>query len=337
MSTALLRVSHAGPLVSIQDGGRFGQMRYGVSASGPMDRTAFAIANAALGQPEGSSGIEISLGGLVLECRAGAVTFAICGGGFQVECGGKKTASWSIQTLHEGQKLSVRGGPRGSWSYLAFAGALKSKTWLGHSATHSMSGFGGGALRSGQTLEIEQASIREDRVGDIPCPEFAMPSDVARVVIGPQEQHFAPASTADFLAQSYKLTDAFDRMGVRLDGPELPLKNALSIPSEPILRGSVQVSGDGVPTVLLSDHQTTGGYPKIATLISGDVNRLAQMRSQDEIKFCAISPAEAVALTRKETQTLQAFFKQLAEPKLSLTDRLLSENIIGGIVTGYEP
>ncbi|SFR42864.1 biotin-dependent carboxyltransferase family protein [Litoreibacter janthinus] len=336
MSRAILRVIHAGPLVSIQDGGRFGHMRFGVSASGPMDRSGFAVANTALGQRAGATGIEVSLGGLVLECRHGAVSIAVAGGGFAVDFAGTKSGSWTVQTLHQGERLSIRGGAWGSWAYLAFAGDLKSQNWLGHSATHSMSGFGGGALKAGQDLEIEDAETRDDRSGDIPCPAFAKPDGTARVVIGPQDQHFSPVSVETFLSTPYKLTDAFDRMGVRLSGPVLELSEALSIPSEPILRGSVQVSGDGVPTVLLADHQTTGGYPKIATVISADLDRLSQMRAQGTIRFAAITPEEAIAATRAEAQAKRDYLAELAKPRPSLSERLLRENLIGGVTTGGE-
>ncbi|WP_281859666.1 biotin-dependent carboxyltransferase family protein [Litoreibacter halocynthiae] len=336
MSSALLRVLHAGPLVSIQDGGRDGHMRFGVSASGPMDRTSFAIANTALGQPEGATGLEVSLGGLVLECKQGAVSFAVAGGGFSVDRAGTKTTAWTVQTLHEGEKLTIRGGAWGSWTYLTFAGDLKANKWLGHTATHTMSGFGGGALRSGQEIEIEDAQIRNDRLGDIPCPAFAQPDGQARVAVGPQDQHFAPSSVATFLNTPYKLTDAFDRMGVRLNGPQLELNEALSIPSEPILRGSVQVAGDGVPTVLLADHQTTGGYPKIATVISFDLDRLSQMRAQDSVAFTAVSPEDAISIVRAEARQRRAYLDELAKPRPSLNERLLRENLIGGVVSGTE-
>ncbi|MEP3347954.1 MAG: biotin-dependent carboxyltransferase family protein [Litoreibacter sp.] len=336
MSQARLRVIHAGPLVSVQDAGRFGQLRYGVSASGPMDRTGFAIANAALGRPQGATLIEVSLGGLVVECLQGAVSFAVAGGGFSVECAGAKSNSWTVQTIEAGEKLAIRGGAWGSWSYLAFSGDMQAGEWLGSNATHSMSGFGGGSLQSGQTIDIENAQTRSNRLGDIPCPAFAQPNGTAHVVIGPQDQHFDPASVQTLLSTPYHLTDGFDRMGVRLNGAKLTLSEALSIPSEPILRGSIQVSGDGVPTVLLSDHQTTGGYPKIASVIGPDIERLSQMRATDSIRFKSVTPEEAIALARNETKHLHSYLTELAKPRASLDELLLSENLISGVVNVAE-
>ncbi|WP_298261333.1 biotin-dependent carboxyltransferase family protein [uncultured Litoreibacter sp.] len=336
MSSAHLRVTHAGPLVSVQDAGRFRQLRYGVSPSGPMDRAAHAIANAALGYPEDATAIEVSLGGLVLECREGAVTFAIAGGAFSVNCGGKASASWGVHTLHEGQKLTIRGGSWGSWCYVAFAGNLSSQDWLGSTATHSMTKFGGGLLQSGQTLEITDAKVLADRVGDLPCPAFAHPDGTVHVVVGPQDQHFPQASIETFLNTAYRLTDKFDRMGLRLDGPILELSEALSIPSEPIVRGSVQVSGDGAPTILLSDHQTMGGYPKVATVVSCDLDRLCQMRASDRVKFVAVTPEQAIQLTRAEATRRRDYMDELSLPRTSLTERLLSENLVSGVINATD-
>ena len=159
MGEAVLSVSFAGPLVTVQDAGRPGNMRYGVPASGPMDRLAFDAAHAALGNAPGTSAIEISLGGLMLHCKEGAVTLAITGGNFVVEYGGQKTSSWTVLTIHKGERLAIRAGPAGSWAYLAFAGRLGSENWLGSQATHSTSGFGGGAVQTGQSLVISDAAI----------------------------------------------------------------------------------------------------------------------------------------------------------------------------------
>src|ERR1700722_7364130 len=130
MATTVFSVAQAGPLVTVQDEGRPGFRRFGVSASGPMDRAAFAIANAALGNPAGSPAIEISMGGLALECVEGGVTVAIAGGGFQVGVDRNVLGSWAVATMREGSRLTVRPGSWGSWTYLAFAGRLQASSWL---------------------------------------------------------------------------------------------------------------------------------------------------------------------------------------------------------------
>lgn len=336
-STAQFKVVFAGPLVSFQDAGRIGHLRFGVSTSGPMDSFAHRAAHAMVRNTAAGNSIEVSLGGLILECTEGETTVAVAGGAFSVHCGAAKTNGWTTQTIRQGDKLTLRAGAWGSWAYVAFAGDLALSTWLGSASTHSMSGFGAGALQSGMEFTVQNTELRGPRTGDTPCPACAIPSERVRVVIGPQDQHFDPASVNVFTAEPFQLTDAFDRMGVRLKGPSLTLKNALSIPSEPILRGSVQVSGDGVPTVLLSDHQTTGGYPKIATVISADMDCLSQMRSGDTLRFEAITPEETIAATRAHSDTCKQALTSLAAPKASLEEKLQNLNLIGGVVTAKDP
>lgn len=312
MAEALFRVIHAGPHVTIQDGGRPGRMRFGVPASGPMDRAAFQIANLALGNPPGQPGIEISLGGLTLDCIAGSVTLAIAGGGFVVGLDDQRFGSWTVLTVSAGQRLSVRPGPWGSWTCLAFAGQLQGRMWLGSMATHSISGFGGGKLVAGQELVIADAAERPDREGAIPCPVWARPRAALHAVAGPQHRFFAGAALDLLGSAPFTLTDSYDRMGVRLQGPPLVAEAALSIPSEPILRGSIQVSGDGVATVLLADHQTTGGYPKIATLLSDDLDGFVQLRPRSPVRFRLIAPEAAVELARMRGRMRAAFLARLA-------------------------
>lgn len=331
MSDAALAVSFAGPLVTIQDAGRPGNMRYGVSASGPMDRLAFDAAHAALGNAPGQSAIEVSLGGLMLRCTQGAVTLAITGGDFVVEHERQNISSWTILTIRKGERLAIRAGKAGSWAYLAFAGAVETAEWLDSQATHSTSGFGGGTLQAGQSLMIADASIRDDRLGEIVQPDF-LPAGSFRVVTGPQDQHFAKGAVERFVSDAYKVTDAYDRMGMRLSGPTLELEGALSIPSEPIVRGSVQVSGDGIPTVLLADHQTTGGYPKIATVISCDTDRLAQCRAGQSLRFTSLSSRQAVGDVRDFATQKALYLEQISVARGSLEQRLMRENLIHGCI-----
>ncbi|MDG1341349.1 MAG: biotin-dependent carboxyltransferase family protein [Paracoccaceae bacterium] len=331
MADAELSVSFAGPLVTFQDGGRPGNMRYGVAASGPMDRLAFDAANAALGNEPGLTAIEVSLGGLMLVCSKGFLTVAITGGDFVVEHAGQKTSSWTILTLRQGEKLAIRAGKAGSWAYLAFAGALATDDWLGSQATHSTSGFGGGAVQAGRSLVISDTEVRDDRLGDIAKPEFIRDGPV-RVVIGPQDQHFTSLAIEHFTSATFSVTDAYDRMGMRLSGPALELDGALSIPSEPIVRGSVQVSGDGVPTILLADHQTTGGYPKIATVISCDTDGLAQLRAGQIMRFVSITGQQSVDEVRNFAIRRKQYLEEVSIARGSLEQRLMRENLIHGFI-----
>jgi allophanate hydrolase len=119
-----------------------------------------------------------------------------------------------------------------------------------------------------------------------------------RVVLGPQEHFFAAETIATLLSQPFTLSDAYDRMGIRLSGPLLRPAAKLDMPSQAIARGSIQVSGDGIPTVLLADHQTTGGYPKIATIIAGDLDGFTQLRSRHQVTFSQVTPEAAIGIAR---------------------------------------
>ena len=330
MSDVEFSISFAGPLVTFQDIGRPGNMRYGVSASGPMDIVSFEAANAVLGNDTKQTAIEISLGGLILQCHEGSITLAITGGDFLIEYQGQKISSWTVLTLQKGERLSVRAGKSGSWAYLAFSGKLNVKDWLNSSSTHSTSGFGGGVLKTGQKFTLTDASNQENRIGPILKPNFYT-NDLIHAVLGPQDQYFMNTAIKIFSNSIFKVSDNYDRMGMQLTGPKLELKSALSIPSEPVVKGSIQVSGDGIPTILLADHQTTGGYPKIATVISSDINRLVQFRSNQSVKFVLINSNEALHKTRKFLDMKEKYLEKLSISRGTLEQRLMSENLIGGI------
>ncbi|MCO4797096.1 biotin-dependent carboxyltransferase family protein [Amylibacter sp.] len=330
MSDVEFSISFAGPLVTFQDIGRPGNMRYGVSASGPMDIVSFEAANAVLGNDTKQTAIEISLGGLILQCHEGSITLAITGGDFLIEYQGQKISSWTVLTLQKGERLSVRAGKSGSWAYLAFSGKLNVKDWLNSSSTHSTSGFGGGVLKTGQKFTLTDASNQENRIGPILKPNFYT-NDLIHAVLGPQDQYFMNTAIKIFSNSIFKVSDNYDRMGMQLTGPKLELKSALSIPSEPVVKGSIQVSGDGIPTILLADHQTTGGYPKIATVISSDINRLVQFRSNQSVKFVLINSNEALQKTRKFLDMKEKYLEKLSISRGTLEQRLMSENLIGGI------
>jgi len=330
MSDVEFSISFAGPLVTFQDIGRPGNMRYGVSASGPMDIVSFEAANAVLGNETKQTAIEISLGGLILQCHEGSITLAITGGDFLIEYQGQRISSWTVLTIQKGERLSIRAGKSGSWAYLAFSGKLNVKDWLKSNSTHSTSGFGGGDLKTGQKFTLTDASNQANRIGPILKPSFNT-NDLIHAVLGPQDQYFMNTAIEIFSDSIFKVSDNYDRMGMQLTGPKLELKSALSIPSEPVVKGSIQVSGDGIPTILLADHQTTGGYPKIATVISSDINRLVQFRSNQSVEFILISSNEALQKTRKFLDMKEKYLQKISISRGTLEQRLMSENLIGGV------
>lgn len=293
------RVIQAGPLVTVQDQGRPGLMRFGLPHSGPMDRRALAIANAALGNPAAAAGIEVSPGGLEIEMTA-TCTVAIAGGGFIATTPAGRMPGWAVLTLLPGERLRLSAGPWGNWCYLAFAGGVDAPHFAGHAATHAGSGLGGGVLKPGQALALAAPTRLDGRDGPIPIPVWARPRAEFDLVIGPQDRFFSRNTLATLTEASFTITPSMDRMGVRLAGPALMPEGALGIPSGPICRGSLQVSGEGTVTVLMADHQTTGGYPRIATLTDLDCDSFAQARPGQKLRFRTMTAAQAVARHRAE-------------------------------------
>lgn len=314
----------AGPLTTIQDSGRTGVMRYGVPPSGPVDRLSFAAAMAVTGMPEGWA-FELSHGGCTIACHEGEIGIAVCGGGFLAEIDGDEAKTWRQDVLRAGQRLRIRTGA-GNWAYLAFAGNCTVPRWLGSSATHASSGFGGGAITAGAAFEFSAARPLDHRT--LPPPPESR--DAIAVVLGPQDRHFPAEAIAHLAQTSFTATARFDRMGRVLGGP--PLKpNSISMPSEPALRGCLQADGEGGVTVLLADHQTTSGYPKIATVIGSDVDRLAQLPSGEPIRFEVIDPREALDRSRKTAAVNKAWLNDLSRSGL-LEERLWLNNLVDGFI-----
>ncbi len=321
----------AGPLTTIQDRGRTGAMRFGVPPSGPVDRLAFAAAIALTDAPDGWA-FELSHGGCTVSCHEGAIGFAVCGGGFLADIDGDEARPWRQATLRAGQRLRIRAGA-GNWAYLAFAGEHAAPRWLGSSATHATSGLGGGVIRAGAAFDFTAPRPLEPCT--VPPPPSSREPESVAVVLGPQDRHFSPQAL-DHLAQaSFTATARFDRMGRLLGGPPL-VPASIAMPSEPALRGCLQADGDGTLTVLLADHQTTSGYPKIATVIGSDVDRLAQWPAGHPFRFEVIDTDEALRRTRAAAAANKIWLHQLARPSL-LEERLWLNNLVDGFIDAKLP
>ncbi len=320
MVETVLKVTFAGPHVTFQDAGRPGWGRFGVPQSGAMDRLAFRAANAALGNPPDTAVIEISRGGLHLECLSGATGFALAGGGFLLEQANQRSGSWSLGIIRQGEKMIIRPGPWGSWCYLAFAGEIAMPDWLGSHATHGLSGLGGGGLATGSLLRISNAELRACLPRSIPCPVFARPRRVLRVTPGPQEGFFDTAAISAFYHGCWRSTAAVDRMGTRLSGPAIAPGASLDMASEPLSRGSVQVAGDGIATILMADHQTTGGYPRIATALDCDLDGFARTTPGQSLAFHPVSADEAITIARYQARARDRYLERLAARSLLALD-----------------
>lgn len=332
MGRAVLRVEAAGPLTTVQDEGRFGHLRHGVTWSGPIDRGAFAGAHAAVGNAGGGPAVEVSRGGIALSCVEGEVKFALTGGDFAASLDDVLLGSWMTGVLRAGSRLVVRDGLVGNWGVLAFGGRVESRVWLGSSATLALAGLGGGRLIAGDVLVIEAAPAGENGVAPVVKP--VVETGPLRVILGPQEQYFAPETVDDLLNATFVAGD-FDRMGLVLGGVLLP-PLSITMLSAPVLRGSVQVNGAGTATILLADHQTTAGYPRIATVIGADLDRAAQARTGETVRFAAVSVAQANAIAREAAAARGAWLGRVAAGQGSLLARLMAANLIDGVVDARE-
>ena len=328
---ASFKVLRAGPFISVQDGGRTGYKRYGVTGSGAMDRFSYRMANTAVNQPLINPALEVSLGGLEILCEQGSVAVAIAGGHFSIQLDDKTLPPCSTVVIDEGSVLRIRPGVWGSWCYVAFAGTIESASWLGSQSVHLDSGLCGKPLIAGDSIQVSDTSTDIPLVGNFQSADDLKPDTTVRAVLGPQDHYFTEESVDALFNEEFLVTAEYNRMGVRLSGPALKIPSALDMPSEPIARGSLQVPGHGDPLLLLADHQSTGGYPKIATVISCDQDKFAQLRSGDKIRFEALEVAQAIDAVRREHQVRETLFDSFARNTISLDERLAGYNLISGV------
>jgi biotin-dependent carboxylase-like uncharacterized protein len=336
--SAALHVLAAGPGVTLQDGGRHGYLRFGVTIAGPMDPLAFATANLAAGVAADAPAIEVSLGGVELAAEGQALVLGIAGGAFRIALGEQVLPAASLLRLEPGERLQVRAGEAGAWCYVAVAGRIDIPPVLGSVATHTRSGLGGvggRGLVASDLLPIAEPRLGRIGVAAILARWLNRPGERIRVVLGPQDDYFTDEAIATFLAGPWRLSARSDRMAYLVDGPRLDHARGYNIVSDGIAHGAIQVPGDGRPIILMADRQPTGGYPKIATVISADLGQLAQMRPGAQLTFAAISIAEAVAARRRERDALAAGvgFKPLVRTHFP-SEFLLERNLIDGVTAG---
>lgn len=333
-----LRILAAGPGVTLQDGGRQNFLRFGVTMAGPMDPLAFATANAAAEAAPDATAIEISLGGIEVMSEGAAVTVAIAGGDFRLALGDRHWTGAARVRLDPDARLAIRPGGKGVWCYLAVAGRIAIPSVLGSTATHARSvlgGLKGTALQAGDFLPIAAPQVFEPAA--IMAPWLERPGNVIRVVLGPQEDYFAPDQIAAFLNGSWTISPRSDRMAYQLEGPRLRHAKGFNIVSDGVTLGAIQVPGEGQPLVLMADRQPTGGYPKIATVIGADVGQLAQLRPGTQLRFKVVPLVDAVEARRAQTRLLEPGIglEPLVRTEFS-SEFLLGLNLVDGVVSTIE-
>ena len=301
-----LVISAIGPASSVQDGGRHGAQRYGLTPSGAMDRLALAAANCLVGNPPFTAAIEIGPFGAAFRAREGAVRLGLAGASRNGDVAGRAVASDTSMTLADGETLTLGFARGGAFSYLAIEGGIAGEPMFGSLAVNARAGLGSPyprPLQAGDELQTAAASGAAECRIDLPPLVVEGP---IRMVMGPQDDEFGEEAINLFFDSEWKISATSDRMGYRLEGPVIKHLHGHNIVSDGTVDGSIQVPGNGAPIVLMPDRGTSGGYPKIATVISADLGRFAQIPAGRGFRFKAVGMAEAQSEARKFAQLLRS-------------------------------
>ncbi|MEI5674614.1 MULTISPECIES: biotin-dependent carboxyltransferase family protein [unclassified Nocardioides] len=279
----VLRVRRTGPLALVEDLGRPGHAAIGVGRSGAADRAALRLANRAVGNPEAAAAIEVLLGGLELEVVGGSVTLCVTGAPAPVRVGDRDTGSSYVARARDGDVVRLGRPPSGLRSYVAVRGGLDLPAVLGSRSRDVLAGLGPEPLAEGDELPVGAPT------GDLPATDLLPPQRLPevvelRVVRGPRDGWLADADR--LVSTAWTVSDESNRVGVRLHGAPLRHRDPdRQLPSEGAWRGAVQVPPGGEPMLFLADHPVTGGYPVVGVVIDADVDRAAQVRAGQAVRF----------------------------------------------------
>lgn len=286
-----------GPQTTVQDRGRFGQLRLGIPTSGPMDVHAFMLANRLTGNDDNAAVLECTLSGPRFMVDAPCAV-AVTGAEVPLTINGAAAPLWTTLPLVPGDEVKLGVARSGLRCYVAFSGGIDVPPVLGSRSTYlrgRLGGVEGRTLRRGDVLALHAAPLpRRLRLPAAAIPRYGSEVDV-RAVLGPQHDRFTARGAAALFASSYVMLPQSDRMGARLKGEPIEHASGPDIVSDGTALGSVQVPGDGQPIVLLLDRQSTGGYTKLATVCSFDIGRIAQLRPGQCVRFRALSVVQAHA------------------------------------------
>jgi antagonist of KipI len=309
-------VHRAGFQTSVQDLGRRGFRRFGVSTSGALDAFALRVANLLVGNDENAAGLEVTLGSLCLRFKDERIV-AWCGGEFDVQMGPRSLPAGHVAHLRPGDELKFGRAKVGCRCWLAISGGVDVPVVLGSRSTDLRASFGGifgRALRDGDEASLGEGRSQTDVANGI--SSWAAPHDwastvkrnpVLRFVRGCDWFRFDDSAIQRFTNDEFCVSPDSDRMGVRLDNPELKREDYIDLISEAVAPGTIQVPPAGKPILLLGDCQTIGGYPKIAHVITVDLGIAAQLRAGDRVRFSEVSLSDAHRLLLEREHDLDLF------------------------------
>jgi antagonist of KipI len=314
VTTIQIQVVKPGWFSTVQDLGRYGYQQYGVPVAGAMDLSSTTVANRLVGNPDDAAVLELTLKGPELEFN-GDTHIAITGADLSPTIGGTSTPLWKCIKVYRGSRVCFGTARSGARSYLAIAGGIDVPLVLGSRSTHCSSetgGFKGRPLRQGDVLHIGQLTqsaegLMGKRLPDRLVPHYGKTATL-RIIPGPQQHLFSAAAFATLTGSSYIVTPESNRMGYRLAGPRIVRKAPGHFISDCTTMGALQIPADGQPILLMADRQTTGGYPKIGTVITADLPLAAQLAPGNTVTLALTTIAKAQAALRKQRASLDAAF-----------------------------
>lgn len=304
-----IKVLQPGMLATIQDLGRYGLQKYGVIVGGAMDANSLRIANLLVGNSEGEGTLEITLFGTSLLFESDEL-IAITGGNLQPTVDGEKVPMWQPLFIRKGSVLKFSAAISGCRAYVSFSGGIKIPKVMGSKSTYLRAGIGGFEGRKLQKSDVFECDKRTESGEDLfnqlqkkaaylswsvhytPFVTFSKTQTI-RFIRGSEYERFDNESLKKFFSAPYTITTYADRMGYRLDGESISLKEPFELLSEGVTFGTIQVPSNGQPIILMADRQTTGGYPKIGQVITADLPSLAQMQTNNRIYFKEVTLEEA--------------------------------------------
>jgi antagonist of KipI len=279
----------------------------GLSPSGAADPISLRLGNRLVGNSDGAAALEMTLiGGSFLFPEGG--TIALVGSDFGATLNDQAVASWRTVKISSGQTLRLGPTRTGARCYLCVQGGIEVKSFLGSASTHILSGLGGfegRALRKGDVLNIgpTTTAFRERNIS-AQFLQRLFPRKTLRVTPGPQSDWFSESSQQLFYSNTYRVTEGSNRMGLRLEGAAIPPHSEGQMITEGVSLGAVQIPDGGQPILLFVEQQTTGGYPKIANVISADLASIGQLRPRDEIRFEKVDMESARSLFKEQEEIL---------------------------------
>lgn len=299
----MITIQKAGILATIQDIGRFGYAQYGVITSGAMDKWSMQVANILVGNQRHEAVIEVTLGQTAMTFHTDAV-IAVYGADLQATLNDKSLPLGRPVQIYSGDRLSFGYSLQGCRACIAIRGGINVPAVMNSKSTYlraQLGGYKGRALQKGDTIHITSHTLHTKTKAFYPLRKV---SSTIRVLPHVESQQFTEASQKTFFEYHYTIAHEADRMGYRLEGPSLTRTMPQEILSEAVLEGTIQVTNDGQPVILLADHQTTGGYPRIGQVAAVDIPALAQQKPGDTVQFQPITLENAIKALRIQQQAL---------------------------------